>query len=63
MDIKRQYNEIEWLSDYIDNRLSLEEKSAFEQMLEKDGRSSCIFGIVAIHQNIAAAISQKTCSP
>jgi hypothetical protein len=36
MDIKRQYNEIEWLSDYIDNRLSVEEKSAFEQMLEKD---------------------------
>jgi hypothetical protein len=37
MDIKRQYDEIEWLSDYIDNRLSVEEKSAFEQMLEKDG--------------------------
>jgi hypothetical protein len=37
MDIKRQYNEIEWLSDYIDNRLSVEEKSAFEQLLEKDG--------------------------
>ena len=36
MDIKRQYNEIEWLSDYIDNRLSIEEKFAFEQMLEKD---------------------------
>jgi hypothetical protein len=36
MDIKRQYNEIEWLSDYIDNRLSIEEKSAFEQKLEKD---------------------------
>ena len=36
MDIKRQYNEIEWLSDYIDDRLSLEEKSAFEQKLEKD---------------------------
>ncbi len=37
MDIKRQYNENEWLSDYIDNRLSIEEKFAFEQMLEKDG--------------------------
>jgi hypothetical protein len=37
MDTKRQYNEIERLSDYIDNRLSVEEKSAFEQLLEKDG--------------------------
>lgn len=37
MDIKRQYNEMEWLSDYIDNDLSIEEKSAFEQILEKDG--------------------------
>jgi hypothetical protein len=37
MDIKRQYDEIEWLSDYIDNRLSIEEKSVFEQKLEKDG--------------------------
>ncbi len=37
MDIKRQYNEMEWLSDYIDNNLSIDEKSAFEQMLEKDG--------------------------
>jgi hypothetical protein len=35
-DIKRKYNEIEWLSDYIDNRLTIDEKSAFEQMLEKD---------------------------
>jgi hypothetical protein len=36
MDIKRQYNEIEWLSDYLDDRLSVAEKSVFEKKLEND---------------------------